>query len=112
LDTGPFFHLEDQKTFQMAYGLGCGGMLAVLFSLPTNGSSHRRDEQQKDQEDASEEIQSMVEDDLWGIIYTNVPTPFFDASYCLIISKWLLLRFSALLALTVITHIRSSSFFA
>jgi hypothetical protein len=23
--------LEDQKTFQMAYGLGCGGVLAVLF---------------------------------------------------------------------------------
>ena len=39
--------LDDKKAFQMAYGLGCGGMLAVLLlALQTDFLFYKRDEAQ------------------------------------------------------------------
>jgi hypothetical protein len=55
--------LDQQKTFQMAYGLGCGGMLAVLFlALQTDRIFYKRNnETQEDEKAASSgEKQTMV----------------------------------------------------
>lgn len=56
--------IEDQKTFQMAYGLGCGGMLAVLFlALQMDRLFYKRDEAQDAAKAASSgEKQTMVGD--------------------------------------------------
>lgn len=56
--------LDDQKTFQMAYGLGCGGMLAVLFlALQADRLFYRRDESQDATGASSGEKQTMVVED-------------------------------------------------